>query len=377
MDFDLTEEQRRRCTAISTEVSERLGDHPPPLAVSRESWKVAADIGLTGLCLPVAEGGGGLGALDTALCLEAFGRSCGDTGLVFAVAAHLLAAAVSVRDFAGEAVRAELVSGLARGRLIGANAMTEESAGSDVGRLAARAERDGDHYVLDGHKSFVSNAPVADLFVTYAVTDSKAGFLGVSAFVVPRELPGVVVEEPLDKLGLDGCPAAAVRFVDCRVPARYVLDEPGQGGAVFQHAMGWERACLLAGYLGLMQRQLESCVERVTTRRQFGRPIADFQAVSHRVTAMRQRLESARLLLYRGCWLLDAGREHVGAVALGKVATSEAAVANALDAMQIFGAAGYLTTTGVERQLRDALPTTVFSGTSEIQRELIAREMGL
>lgn len=377
MDFDLTEEQRKRCAAISTAVRERLGDHPPPLATGRESWKVAADIGLTGLCLPAADGGGGLGALDTALCLEAFGGSCGDTGLVFAVSAHLLAAAVSIRDFASPPVRAELLGGLTSGRLVGANAMTEEAAGSDVGRLAARAERDGQHYVLSGHKSFVSNAPLADVFVTYAVTEPKAGFLGVSAFAVPRDLPGVVVGEPLDKMGLHGCPAATVRFDGCRVPAEYLLDLEGQGGAVFQHAMGWERACLLAGYLGVMQRQLESCVERVTTRRQFGRPIADFQAVSHRVTVMRQRLESARLLLYRGCWLLDTGRDHVGAVALGKVATSEAAVANALDAMQIFGAAGYLTATGVERQLRDALPSTVFSGTSEIQRELIAREMGL
>jgi clorobiocin biosynthesis protein CloN3 len=342
----------------------------------RLAWKDAAGIGLAGLCLPEQYGGAGLGALDTALALEAFGRSCSDMGLVFGVAAHLLSCAVPVQEFGTDKAK-ELLSGMAAGDLVAGNAMTEDEAGSDISRISTTATRVGDGYRLDGEKSFVSNAPIADVFVTYAVTDPSAGFLGVSAFAVPRELDGVVVGPPLAKVGLQGCLAARVRFDGCVVPGACLLGAEGSGAAIFQHSMAWERGVLFAGYLGLMERQLAECVARVTQRRQFGRRIADFQAVSHRIARMRQRLEGARLLLYRACWLLDQGRTDVRAIAMSKTAVSEAAVANSLDAMQLFGSAGYLMGAGVEEQLRDCLPTTIFSGTTEIQLELIARESGL
>jgi clorobiocin biosynthesis protein CloN3 len=141
--------------------------------------------------------------------------------------------------------------------------------------------------------------------------------------------------------------------------------------------MDWERACLFAIYLGVMAEQLERCVAHARQRRQFGHPIADFQAISHRIATMSQRLESARLLLYRACWLLDRGRDHDAEVSMSKVAVSEAAVANAIDAVQVFGGAGYLRSTGIEQHLRDAMPATIFSGTNEIHRGIIAREVGL
>ncbi|MEV8019752.1 acyl-CoA dehydrogenase family protein [Streptomyces sp. NPDC086554] len=379
MDFDLTEKQRKRFDDILGEVRTRLGSSNTPDGqhFTRAQWKTAADIGLTGLCLPTECGGGGLGALDTALCLEAFGQGCPETGLVFGVSAHLLACAVPVRDHAQVEVRGELLTGMASGDLIAANAMTEDEAGSDVGNLAVTARRTGDDYLLHGDKSFASNAPLADLFVTYAVTAPKAGFLGVSAFAVPAELPGAEAGPLFDKMGLAGCPAGRVSFRDCHVPAEYRLGAEGQGSAIFQQSMGWERACLFGGYLGMMNRQLDECVQRADGRRQFGRRIAEFQAVSHRIAGMKQRLESARLLLYRACWLMDQERDYTSAVALSKLAVSEAAVANSLDAIQIFGGEGYLRHAGIERQLRDSVPTTLFSGTSEIQKELIARELGL
>ncbi|MFC4116897.1 acyl-CoA dehydrogenase family protein [Nonomuraea zeae] len=380
MDFDLTDTQTKRYDDILGTVTSRFSRRTPDSPFSRDDWAAAADLGLTGLCLPAEHGGSGLGALDTALCLEAFGRGCADTGLVFGVAAHLLACAVPVRDFAGAEVRDELLSGLAGGTILAANAMTEDEAGSDVGRLSATATADGDHYVIDGVKSFASNAPMADLFVTYAVTDPASGFLGVSAFAVPRDLPGVSVQGPFRKMGLHGCAAGRVTFSRVRVPAAYLLGYEGQGSAIFQHSMGWERACLFGLYLGVMQNQLERCVEHARGRKQFGQSIGRFQAISHRLASMKQRLESARLLLYRACWLLDQeerGREHVLAAALSKTAVSEAAVANALDAVQIFGGSGYLVETGIEQQLRDAVPGAIFSGTTEIQKEVIAREVGL
>jgi clorobiocin biosynthesis protein CloN3 len=380
MDFELSAEQHRRHDAILAGMADRpIGrEGHVTEAFDRTDWKEAAILGLTGLCLPEEYGGGGLGALDTALCLEAFGHGCTDTGLVFGVAAHLLACAVPIRDFAGEPTRERLLRGLAGGDLIAANAITEDGAGSDAGGLSVVARPDGaGGYVLDGEKSFASNAPVADVIVTYAVTDPAAAFLGITAFAVPTDLPGVHIGPPLAKMGLTGCPASRVRFEGCRLPAGYRLGEEGQGAAIFQHSMGWERACLFAVYLGLMDRQLSRCVTHVRQRRQFGRRIGEFQAISHRLATMKQRAESARWLLYRACWLMDQGRDPVVEVALAKVAVSEAAVANSLDAIQIFGGAGYLAPTGIEANLRDSVPSTIFSGTSEIQRELIARGMGV
>lgn len=380
MEFDLSDAQRRRYDELLAGTREltpalRAGGRRSPF--SRAEWTDAARLGATGLCLPVAHGGSGLGALDTALGLEAFTEGGADTGLAFAIGAHLLACAVPIRDFAAEPVRAELLDGMAKGSIIAANAMTEDEAGSDVARLSATVVREGGDYVLDGVKSFVSNAPDADVFVVYATSDPQAGFLGQTALAVPRSRSGITVSEPFAKLGLDACPAGRVEFSGCRVPAEYLLGREGQGSAIFQHSMTWERSCLFAIYLGQMRRQLHDCVAHAKQRRQFGRPLGAFQAVSHRIAAMTQRLEGARLLLYRACWLLDQGRTDPAAVAIAKLAVSEATVANSMDALQIFGGSGYLGGSGPETQLRDSVPSVIFSGTSDIQREIIANRAGL
>lgn len=379
MDFDLSESQRRRYEEVVTAVRElpgidAAGRRGP---FSRTEWTKAAHLGLTGTCLPTEYGGRGLSALDTALDLEAFTAGGADTGLAFAVGAHLLACAVPVRDFGTDPTRAELLAGMASGELVAANAITEDDAGSDIGSLSTTIVRDGGHYLLDGVKSYVSNAPSADVFVVYGTSDPAAGFLGHTALAVPRGLRGIDVGEPLDKMGLHACPAGRVEFSGCRVPVRYRLGDEGKGSAVFQHSMTWERSCLLAIYLGQMQRQLQQCVVHARKRRQFGRPIGTFQAVSHRIAAMTGRLESARLLLHRACWLLDRGRTDAAATAMAKLAVSEATVANSLDAVQVFGGAGYLTPTGIESQLRDSVPSVIFSGTNDIQREIVANQAGL
>ncbi|WP_263172700.1 acyl-CoA dehydrogenase family protein [Streptomyces sp. SCSIO ZS0520] len=378
MDFEIPAAQQERCARIYEETHALWGERRavPGAEEVREDFRAAGKAGLTGLCLPAEAGGSGLGALETAQCLEAFGRGSADTGLAFAVAAHLLACAVPVRDFASEESRAALLPALASGEMIAANAMTEDEAGSDISALSVTARPVDGGYVLNGSKSWASNGPVADLVVTYAITDAKAGFLGVSAFAVPADTPGLIREPALAKTGLEGCHAGRIRFEECAVPASCLLGEEGQGAAVFQHSMAWERAALFGIYLGLMRRQLDQIVQHASRRRQFGRRIGEFQGVSHRIAAMRQRLESARLLLYRACWLLDAGQDHTAAVALSKIAVSEAAVANSLDAVHLSGAVGYLRG-GAEEQLRDALPSTLFSGTTEIQRELIAKDLGL
>lgn len=381
MDFDLSDAQRKRCADIAAGTRERLAVPVPdgPLGhFTREQWTIAARLGLTGLCVPAGYGGGDLGALDTALSLEAFTAAGGDTGLGFGLAAHLLACVVPVRDVADADVAAELLPGAAAGAVLMANGMTEDDAGSDVATLRTTARGDGGHYVLDGVKSFVSNAPLADVIVAYATTDPSAGYLGVTAFAVPRDLPGVRVTAPMAKMGLHGCPAGRVEFDGCRLPARYRIGPEGGGSAIFQHSMAWERACLSSVYIGAMREQLDRTIAHAARRRQFGRRIGSFQAVSHTVATMHQRLEAARLLVYRACWLLDRDDPaHVAAAATAKVAASEAAVANAVDAVGVFGATGYLSGGGIEHRLRDAVPSMLVSGTTHIQRNTVARELGL
>jgi clorobiocin biosynthesis protein CloN3 len=377
MEFDLTEAQRKRREELLASVCGQTKNGKDPSTFSRGEWLEAARLGMTGLCLPAEHGGGGLGALDTALCLEAFTEGGADTGLAFALGAHLLACGMPVRDFGAGPVREQLLGGMVRGDLIAANAMTEDQAGSDIGSLATTVVRDGGDYLVDGTKSFVSNAPVADVFIVYGTSDPAAGFLGQTALAVPRHLPGITIGEPFAKMGLHACPAARVEFSGCRVPARYRLGVEGQGSVIFQHSMAWERSCLFAIYLGQMRRQITDCVAHVKQRRQFGRPIGAFQAVSHRIATMIQRLEAARLLLYRACWLLDEGRSDPAATAMAKLAVSDAAIANSLDAVQTFGGTGYLAGPGIEAQLRDAVPSVVFSGTTDIQREIIAKRAGI
>lgn len=381
MDFDWSPQQQSAQRAVRDAIRDAFGESTDRRVqesfFTRDEWRTLGDLGLLGLCLPVEYGGGGLGALETAGLVEAFGRACDRTGLVFAASAHLFACAVPIAEFASDALRKRLLPGLASGELVAGNAMTETDAGSDVSHLATIAERTHGGWLLNGEKSFVSNGPAADVFVTYATTDPAAGHLGVTGFVVERGTPGLSVGEPFDKLGLAACPAGGVTFEHCFVPEENVLGGEGTGGAVFQHSMGWERACLFAGYLGLMDRLIEQCVDHVRSRRQFGRRLADFQVVANRLVEMKMRAESARLLLYRACWSMDQGTDSVLQVALSKLAVSEGALAAALDAMQVFGARGYRSEYGVATYLRDTIPSTIFSGTSDIQRLLIAKEMGL
>jgi alkylation response protein AidB-like acyl-CoA dehydrogenase len=375
LDFDWTAEERDIYNRIYSQT--KLWPAPDPGFFTPAEWKLCASLGILGLSVPKRYGGEGHGFLATARAAEAFGRGAPDMGLVFAALAHLFACAMPIAEHGDEAMRREILPRLSSGEWIGANAITEEGAGSDATRLATRAERAGQAYVLTGEKCFVSNGPAADVFVVYAASQPDLGYLGVSAFVVERGTPGLVVGEPFAKLGLDRCPAGTVRLDRCVVPANRRLGREGQGAAIFQAAMRWERTCLFAAYAGRIERLAALCAEHARTRTQFGRPIGANQAISHRVARMRVRLEAARLLLWRACWLLERNEPATAAVAMAKLAVSEAAAESAMDAVRIFGGDGIRRDRGIERELRDAVPSLVFSGTSEMQLELIVRELGL
>ncbi|MBF4459521.1 acyl-CoA dehydrogenase family protein [Pseudoclavibacter sp. VKM Ac-2867] len=376
VDFSTSTEELALLKGIR-EAASQLPTHGMHAAPSRAGWGQLGEMGLLGGCIPEEYGGAGWSAQGTALAYEAAGETSPNLGLVFGGAAHLLACVTPVLHHGSEQLRSELLPGMSAGRVIGANAITEAGAGSDVGALQTTATRVDGGYVLNGVKSFVSNAPIADVFVTYAVTDANAGSLGRTAFVVPRESFGTSVGPVFVKSGLEGCAAAEVQFDDSFVPDSHVLGVPGMGGRIFQQSMLWERTCLFGIYIGLQQKILNHTVGHVRNRRQFGQRLSGFQAVKHQIADMKIRLEGARLLLYRASWGIDHDDDAELFSSLSKLAVSESAVASAGMASQLFGGLGYMRDAEVERALRDASASTVFSGTSNIQRDLVAAGLGL
>jgi hypothetical protein len=344
---------------------------------NRRGWELCAQMGIQGLPLPEEYGGGGADPLTTCLVLEGLGYGCRDNGLIFSLNAHMWACEVPVWKYASAERRRAYLPKLIGGEWVGAHAMSEPGSGSDAYSLQARAERRGDHYVLNGTKTFSSNAPEADLFIVFATLDKSKGYMGVTGFVVEKGTPGLSVGPHWEKMGLRTSPMGDVILEDCLVPAENLLGEEGQGAKIFNTVMEWERTCILASWLGTQQRELERCIEYAKTRRQFNRPIGKFQDVAHKLVDMHVRLESARLLLYKAAWLLGQGEPAVTAAAIAKLYASQAAIQSGLDAIQVHGGYGYATELELERQLRDAVGGTLYSGTSEIQRVLIAASLGL
>jgi len=244
--------------------------------------------------------------------------------------------------------------------------------------LRTTAVRSGDGWVLNGRKAFVTNAPVAGLFLVFARTDQEAiGSFGVSAFVVEAGTPGLIVGAPAEKLGLRTSPLAEVLLQDCAVPPNALLGGPGKGGAVFAESMRWERAGMMAAQTGAMERALDTSVAYARERRQFGQPIGRFGSVADRIADMRVAVDASRALVLRLGWLMDQGHDTEMDAAVAKTFVAEAAVRTHLSALQVHGGVGYLEEAGIERPLRDALGATIYSGTSEIHRRMIARSLGL
>lgn len=379
----LNAEQEAFCEAIAAfgatadaDLSERLaagGDE----ALPRSLWHRAAAVGLTGLIVDEQHGGQGADPLTAAAALEMLGFACRDNGLLFSLGAHLWSAAAPIERFGTAEQQQRFLPGMCDGSIIGVQAMTEPEAGSDAFSLRTLARDDGDDVVLTGSKTFITNAPIADVLVVFATTDPAKGWAGLSAYLVERDTPGLSVGAPMEKMGLRTSPTAEVFFDDARVPVTQRLGPRGGGMAVFLHAMEWERAFILAPAVGTMRRQVRDAVAYASTREQFGAPIGSFQAVSHRIADMHVRQEAASALLGRLARRRAAGERTDVDAAVLKLFVSEAWVASGLDAIQVHGGAGYLTDTGVERDLRDALAGRIYSGTSEIQRNLIARSLGL
>jgi alkylation response protein AidB-like acyl-CoA dehydrogenase len=343
----------------------------------RAAWQACAEFGVLGMPIPQEHGGMGLGLSDLLAVMEGLGEGTRDQGLLFSLNAHLWTNSIPILLYGTDAHKQAYLPRLCDGSLIGANAASEPGSGSDIFSMRTRATRDGDHYVLNGTKTFVSNAPIADLFVAYATVNPALGVTGITAFIIERDTPGLVISRKLEKMGLRTSPMAEVVFDNCRIPVTNRLGREGRGVPIFESSMEWERGCILANCLGVMRRQLRDCIEHARTRKQFGKAIGKFQSVANRLVDMKVRLDTCRPLVYRIGEMKDANRDATVEAAVAKLYVSDCYVKSCLDAVQVFGGYGYMTEMQVERDLRDAIGSTLYSGTTEIQRNIIARGLGL
>ena len=343
----------------------------------REVWDRVGEFGILGLPVPEEYGGSGADIVTTCLALEALAEGGHDAGLGLSVGAHITIGTVPIWLHGTEDQKHTYLPGLCSGAAIGAMAITEPEAGSDAAGIKCSARRDGDDWIINGSKIFITNGSIADYVITIAVTDPDAGpGKGVTAFIVHTDNPGFSVGRDLDKMGTRSSPLSLLHFDDCRVPASSVLGE--EGAALWQVAFecfDWERCVMIASSVGGMKASLAGAIEYAKERHAFGKPIAKHQAIQHKLAEMKAYMDAARLTLYHAAWLKQQGRPHQIEASVAKLFVAEAAMRNAVEATQIFGGYGYIKEFPVERSMRDAKLISIGGGTSEIQKMIIARHL--
>lgn len=381
MDLSLSEEQLQLREQVRDFAEKELTEDV--IALDREGrfdevgWRKCGEFGIAGLPVPEEYGGLGQDPLTTILALEALGYGCKDNGLLFSLNAHMWTCVAPLLAFGTEDQKRTYLPRLVSGELIAANGVSEPGSGSDAYSMTTRAEKKGDRYVLNGGKTWVTNAPIADVVVVFARLEPGKGQRAITAFLVDTASAGFSLGAKTEKMGLRTSPMSEIYLDDCEVPEERRLGAEGGGSGLFTHSMTWERGFILATAVGCMERQLETCVRYARERKQFGQSIGKFQLVAQRIVNMRMRLDEARSHLYRVGWLRSRGKSTVMEAALAKLVISEGWVASCQDAIQIHGAYGYTAEYEQERNLRDAIGSRIYSGTSEVQKLIVASLMGL
>lgn len=377
MEFALTAEHRLvQQTAREFAAREILpvaaqldAEHRFPAEIVRELGK----LGLMGVTVPEEYGGAGMDHVAYVLAMEEVARACASTAAIMSVNNSLVCD--PILRFGTEEQKRRYLPVLATGQQIGCYCLTEPQAGSDAASLQTTARLDGDRWVLNGTKVFVTNAREAWVFIVFARTEEAPGAHGISAFILERDHPGVVVGKVERKMGLLASSTCEVLLQECRVPRESLLGPRGQGFKVALSTLDGGRIGIAAQAVGIARAALEESVGYAKQRHQFGRPIAEFQAIQWKVADMATRVDAARLLTLRAAWLRDQGRRCTLEASMAKLFASETAVFAAHQAVQIFGGYGYIKDYPVERYFRDAKITEIYEGTSEIQRMVIARNL--
>ena len=336
-------------------------------------WRKMGDLGLLGITIPEQYGGSAMGYLAHAIAMEEISRASASVGLSYGAHSNLCLNQIKLNG--SEAQRSHYLPKLCSGEHIGALAMSEPGAGSDVVSMRLRAEREDAGFVLNGNKMWITNGPDADVYVVYAKTDPDAGSKGITAFIIERDAPGFSRAPKLDKLGMRGSNTCELVFEDCRVPAAAILGQEGAGVRVLMSGLDYERAVLSAGPVGILQACLDVVLPYVHEREQFGQAIGEFQLIQGKLADMYARCSASRAYLYAVCAALDRGEQSRKDAAAVILYTAEAATQSALDAIQLLGGNGYINDYPTGRLLRDAKLYEIGAGTSEIRRMLVGREL--
>jgi L-prolyl-PCP dehydrogenase len=370
LDFAITDSQHALQVSMRKLGRSSLGATPP--SAFRARWALAGELGLLGMLIPESLGGRGLDALSTAIALEALGETCTDQGFLHAICTQIICS-LHILRFGSAEQHAFFLPPMCRGELIFAQAMTEPNAGSDTSAIETAARVDGEGYRVNGRKCFISNAPVCDFAIVFAVTDEAVSPIErISCLLLDVRLDGVVVGPALPKMGLESLNSGDLTFHDVHLTADRLLGRRGSGNAMFREMIEWERILLFAVHNGKLAQVVKDTAKHARSRRQFGQAIASFQAVAHRIADMRIQMELGRLMIHKAAWLKANGRSAAVEAAICKLFVSESLKSACLDALQIRAAAAYMTNGGAEQDVRDAVAATLYSGTSEIQRNLIA-----
>jgi alkylation response protein AidB-like acyl-CoA dehydrogenase len=383
MDFSWNTDQLALRAAVIEFAQQALEDdvleREPRGEFSRENWRKCADFGIQSMAIPGPYNSSGITTdfLSAVLAMEAMGYGCRDTGLTFALNTQMWTVAHPVLEFGTEEQKNRFLPAICRGDRIGAHALTEPESGSDAFSLRTTARKTEGGYILNGKKKFITLGPIADFVLLFATLDPALGNWGITGFLVDAKSPGLERGEMRSKMGLRTVPMGDLTLTDCFVPEADRLGPEGAGASISNNSLELERCSILASQLGAMQRQLEEAIQYARERHQFKRPIGKFQSVSNRIVDMKLRLETSRLLLYHVAWLEQSGRPAMLEAALLKLCLSESFLSSSLDAIRTFGGNGYLPEYHVERDLRDAVGGVLYAGTTDIQRMVVARLLGL
>jgi butyryl-CoA dehydrogenase len=377
MDFELSEEQllvkQTALTFVEKEVKPVAGRMDREAAYPTELVRRLGEIGFLGICVPQVFGGSEMDLVSYVVAMEEISKAWASLSVIMSVHNSLVCA--PLLRFGTSAQKERYLPSMVSGEKLGCYALTEPGAGSDAGAIQTRATRSGSDYVLNGQKIFTTSGSRADLAIVYAVTDATQDKKGISAFLVEKNTPGFIVGKLEDKLGLRSSDTASLIFEDCRVPQMNRLGEEGEGFRIALATLDGGRIGIAAQALGIAQGCLDESLAYAKERHQFGQPIANFQAIQWMLADMGTEVDAARLMTYRAAWLAQQGKTVTQEAAMAKVFASEAANRIAYKAIQIFGGYGYTKDFPVERFFRDARITTLYEGTSEIQRLVIARAL--
>ena len=377
MDFHLTREQelvrQMMHDFTENEVKPIAAETDKTSTYPRENIEKLFDLGVMGMIVPEEFGGAGADDLSSAIAIEELSKQCASTGDILATHNGLCCGPIIANGTPAQ--KEKYLRMLTEGHKVGAFALTEPDAGSDAAKGTCVAELQGDHYVLNGSKIFITNGYVADVFVVFAMTDKSKGTRGISAFIVESSFPGFSVGKHEEKLGLHGSPTAEIVFTDCIVPKENLLGAEGKGFKIAMQTLDGGRIGIAAQALGIAEGAMEESINFAKTREQFGRPIAKFQAIAFMLAEMATKLEAAKNLVYKTAWLIDNGQDASMAASMAKFYASEVCNEIAAKTVQIHGGYGFIKDYKIERMFRDCRVFTIYEGTSQVQQMVISGKL--